>query len=149
MPLELILIGSSDLLSIDPYDTLIQIHACSNLRTWRNLFRKQNHGNSHAQTPPMPHTYMRKCFIIPHSHLVHFELIQTCCLSSYAMHIRYLDHSRTRPQTLSAVTTIIQKLVVALKEKEKQEVSHHVHDSSFKKREKKKKNEEKMTKAKI
>ena len=62
MPLELILIGSSDLLSIDPYDTLIQIHACSNLRTWRNLFRKQNHGNSHAQTPPMPHTYMSSAY---------------------------------------------------------------------------------------
>ena len=118
MPLELILIGSSDLLSIDPYDTLIQIHACSNLRTWRNLFRKQNHGNSHAQTPPMPHTYMRKCFIIPHSHLVHFELIQTCCLLSMLctffaliIHVHDIKH-------YPSVMTIIQKLAIPLKEKE-------------------------------
>ena len=93
MPLELTLLGSSDLLFIDPYDNMIQNHTRSNSRTWRNLFRKQNHGNSHAQTPPMPHTYMRVAFMIPHSYLVHFELVQICCLSSYAMDTLYLDHT--------------------------------------------------------
>ena len=39
--------------------------------------------------------------MIPHSYLVHFEFVQTCCLSSYAMHIPYFDHSRTWHQTLS------------------------------------------------
>ena len=38
--------------------------------------------------------------MIPHSYLVHFEFVQTCCLSSYAMHIPYFDHSWTRHQTL-------------------------------------------------
>ena len=39
--------------------------------------------------------------MIPHSYLVHFELVQTYCLSSYAMHIPYFDHTRTRHQSLS------------------------------------------------
>ena len=82
MPLELTLLASSELLSIDPYGTLIENHTCSNSRAWRNLFRKQNHGNSYAQTPPMPHTYMRVALMIPHSYLVHFELVQTWCLLS-------------------------------------------------------------------
>ena len=43
---------------------------------------KQNHGNSHAQTPPMPHTYMRSSsYDSTYCYLVHFELVQTCCLS--------------------------------------------------------------------
>ena len=47
------------------------------------------------------HIHMRVVSMIPHSYLVHFELVQTCCLSSYDLHIHYLDHSRTRHQTLS------------------------------------------------
>ena len=39
--------------------------------------------------------------MIPHSYLVHFELVQTCCLSSYAMHTLYFDHTRTRHQSQS------------------------------------------------
>jgi len=43
---------------------------------------------------------------IPHSYLVHFELVQTCCLSSYAMHTLYFDHTRTRHQPLSAMNNL-------------------------------------------
>ena len=39
--------------------------------------------------------------MIPRSYLVHFELVQTCCLSSYAMHTLYFDHTRTRHQSQS------------------------------------------------
>ena len=39
--------------------------------------------------------------MIPHSYLVHFELVQTCCLSSYAMHTLYFDHTCTRHQSQS------------------------------------------------
>ena len=44
--------------------------------------------------------------MIPHSYLVHFELVQTCCLSSYAMHTLYFDHTRTRHQPLSAMNNL-------------------------------------------
>ena len=99
---NLTLLGSSDLLLIDSYDTLIQSHACSNSRTWRYLFWKQKSWQLlYAQTPPMPHIYMRVAYMVPHSYLVHFELVQTYCLSSYAMHIPYFDHTRTRHQSLS------------------------------------------------
>ena len=104
MPSELNLLGSLDLLFIDSYDTLNQSHACSNSRTWRYLFSKQKSWQlSFAQPPPMPHTYMRVVSIVPHSYLVHFELVQTYCLSSYAMHIPYFDYTRTRHQSLSIV----------------------------------------------
>ena len=39
--------------------------------------------------------------MIPHSYLVRFELVQTCCLSRYAMHTLYFDHTRTRHQSQS------------------------------------------------
>ena len=133
---NLTLLGSSDLLFIDPYDTMIQSHACSNSRTWRNLFRKQNHGNSHAQTPPMPHTYMRIALMIPHSYLVHFELVQTCCLSSYAMHIRYFDHPCTRHQNIVRHDNHT-KPRHPPERKRKQEMSHHAHESLLKKKEEK------------
>ena len=102
MPLELNLLGSSDLLFIDTYDTLNQSHACSNSRTWRYLFWKQKSWQlPFAQSPPMPHIYMRVVSMIPHSYLAYFELVQTYCLSCYAMHIPYFDHTRTRHQSLS------------------------------------------------
>jgi len=99
---NLTLLGSSYLLFIDPYDTLIQSHACSNSRTWMNLFWKQN-----MTTLMLNH---HKCHIhiwevalmIPQSYLVHFELVQTCCLTSYTMRILYFDLTRTRHQPLSA-----------------------------------------------
>ena len=119
MPLELTLLGSSDLLFIDPYDTMIQNHTRSNSRTWRNLFRKQNHGNSHAQTPPMPHIYMRVVSMIPHSYLAYFELVQTYCLSSYAMHIPYFDHTRTRHQSQSVSHEDLAKARHPLEKKKK------------------------------
>ena len=98
---NLTLLGSSDLLFIDSYDTLTQSHACSNSRTWRNFISKTKSWQlSYAQTPPMPHTYMRVALMIPHSYLVHFELVQTCCLLSYAMHIRYFDDPCTRHQNI-------------------------------------------------
>ena len=63
-------------------------------------FEKKSWQLSFAQPPPMPHTYMRVALMIPHSYLVHFELVQTCCLLSYAMHIRYFDHPCTRHQNI-------------------------------------------------
>ena len=45
--------------------------------------------------------HMRVVPMVPHSYLVHFELVQTYCLSSHAMHISYFDHTRTRHQSLS------------------------------------------------
>ena len=101
---NLTMLGSSDLLFIDSYDTLIQSHACSNSRTWRYLFWKQKPWQlPYAQTPPMPHIYMRVASMVPHSYLVHFELVQTYCLSSYALHIPHFDHTRTRHQSLSVM----------------------------------------------
>ena len=41
--------------------------------------------------------------MIPHSYLVHFELVQTYYLSIYAMHISYFDHTRTWHQSLSVM----------------------------------------------
>ena len=103
---NLTLLGSSNFLFIDPYDTLIQSHACSNSRTWMNLFWKQN-----MTTLMLNH---HKCHIhiwevalmISHSYLVHFELVQTCCLSSYAMHTLYFDHTHTRHQPLSIMNNL-------------------------------------------
>ena len=69
-----------------------------------------------------------------HSYLVHFELIQTCCLVSHVVHIRYLDHSRTRHQTLFVKQDNHAKACLPLKEKEMKEVSYHAHGSSFKKK---------------
>ena len=43
--------------------------------------------------------------MIPHSYLVHFELVQTCCLLSYAMHILYFDHTHTH-QPLSVMNSL-------------------------------------------
>ena len=45
--------------------------------------------------------HMRVVPMVPHSYLVHFELVQTHCLTSYAMRIPYFDHTRTRHQSLS------------------------------------------------
>ena len=105
---NLTMLGSSDLLPIDSYDTLNQSHACSNSRIWRNLFLKQKSWQlSYAQSPSMRHIYMRVFSMIPHSYLVHFELVQTCCLSSYAMHTLYYDHTRTRHQSLSIMVNHI------------------------------------------
>ena len=49
--------------------------------------------------------YMRVVSVIPHSYLVHFELVQTCCLLSYAMHILYFDHTHTH-QPLSVMNSL-------------------------------------------
>ena len=97
---NLTMLGSSDLLLIDSYDTLNQSHACSNSRIWRNLFWKQKSWQlSYAQSPPMPHIYMRVVSMIPHSYLVHFELVQTHCLSSelctfltLTIHVHDINH---------------------------------------------------------
>ena len=98
---NLTILGSLDLLLIDSYVILNQNHACSNSRIWRNLFLKQKSWQlSCAQSPPMPHIYMRVVSMIPHSYLAYFELVQTYCLSSYAMHISYSDHTHTRHQSL-------------------------------------------------
>ena len=101
---NLTMLGSSDLLLIDSYDTLNQSHACSNSRTWRYLFSKQKSWQlPYAQSPPKPHICMRVVSSIPHSYLVHFELVQTYCLSSYAVRISYFDHTRKRYQLLSVM----------------------------------------------
>ena len=97
---NLTLLGSLDLLPIDSYDTLNQSHACPNSRIWRNLFLKQKSWQlSYALSPPIPHISMRVFSMIPHSYLVHFELIRTYCLSSYVVHISYFDHTCTRHQS--------------------------------------------------
>ena len=64
-------------------------------------FENKNHGNSLMLKHHQCHIYMRVVSMVPHSYLVHFELVQTYCLSSYAMHIPYFDHTRTRHQSLS------------------------------------------------
>ena len=112
------MLGSSDLLLIDSYDTLNQGHACSNSRSWRNLFWKQKSWQlSFAQPPPMPHIYMRIVSMIPHSYLIHFELVQTHCLSSVlctfltlTIHIHDINHCSS--------WSIIQRLIIPLKQKE-------------------------------
>ena len=119
MPLELNLLGSSDLLFIDSYDTLNQSHACSNSRTWRYLFWKQKSWQlPFAQSPPMPHIYMRVVSMIPHSYLVHFELVQThcpisvlCTFHTLAIHVHDINHWPS---------WLIQKLIIPLKQKGKQ-----------------------------
>ena len=135
---NLTMLGSSDLLHIDSYDTLNQGHACSNSRIWRNLFWKQKSWQlSYAQLLPMPHIYMRVVSMIPHSYLVHFELVQTHCLSSVlctfltlTIHVHDINHCPS--------WSIIQRLIIPLKQKEKtSEVSHHTHESLFKKKEEK------------
>ena len=102
---NLTMLGSSDLLLIDSYDTLNQSHACSNSRIWRNLFWKQKSWQlSYAQSPPMPHIYMRVVSMILHSYLVHFELVQTHCLSStlctfltLTIHVHDINHCSSWP----------------------------------------------------
>ena len=44
--------------------------------------------------------------MISHSYLVHFELVQICCLSSYAMDTLYFDHTRTRHLPLSVMSNL-------------------------------------------
>ena len=143
---NLTLLGSSDLLFIDPYDTLIQSHACSNSRTWRNLFSnktKATHMLKHHQC----HIHIWEvALMIPHSYLVYFELVQTCCLWSYAMHTLCFDHTRTRHQSLSVSHEDLQKLVTLWKEKENKKVSHHAHESLF---EQKKRERGRMIRAKV
>ena len=117
---NLTMLGSSDLLLIDSYDILDQDHACSNSRIWRNLFWKQKSWQlSVAQPPPMPHIYMRVFSMIPHSYLVHFELVQTHCLSSVlctfltlTLRVHGINHCLS--------WSIIQRLIIPLKQKEKQ-----------------------------
>jgi len=73
--------------------------------------------------------------MIPHSYLVHFELVQKCCLSSYAMYTLYFDHTRTRHQPLSVMNNLAKARHPPKKENKK--VSHHAHEScSSKKKEK-------------
>ena len=102
---NLTMLGSSDLLHIDSYDTLNQTHVCSNSKIWRNLFWKQKSWKLfYALSPPIPHISMRVFSMIPHSYLAHFELVQTYCLSSCAMQIFfYFDHTRTWHQSLSVM----------------------------------------------
>ena len=115
---NLTMLGSLDLLLIDSYDTLNQSHACSNSRIWRNLFLKQKSWQlSYAQSLPMPHIYMRVVSMIPHSYLVHFELVQTHCLSSLlctfltlTIHVHDFTHCLSQ--------SIIQRLITPLKQKE-------------------------------
>ena len=121
MPLELNYVGSSDLLFIDSYDTLIQSHACSNSRIWRYLFWKQKSWKlSYALSPPIPHIFMRVFSLIPHSYLVHFELVQTHCLSSVlctfltlTIHVHDINHCPS--------WSIVQRLIIPLKQKENKE----------------------------
>ena len=72
--------------------------------------------------------------MVPHSYLVHFELIQTYCLSSYAMHIPYFDHTCTRHQSLSVMINHTKARYPP--ETKKSKVSHHAHGSLFKKKRK-------------
>ena len=67
--------------------------------------------------------------MIPHSYLVHFELVQTCCLSSYAMHTLYFDHTCTRHQPLYVMNNLAKAHHPPKKENKK--VSHHAHESLF------------------
>ena len=91
---NLTLLGSSDLLFIDSYDTLKVMLALTQ-GLGGIYFENKNHGNSLMLKHHQCHIYMRVVSMVPHSYLVHFELVQTYCLSSYAMHIPYFDHTRT------------------------------------------------------
>ena len=72
--------------------------------------------------------------MIPHSYLGHFELVQTYCLISVlctfrtlAIHVHGANHCPS--------WSIIQKLIIPLKQKEKKsKVSYHAHGSLFKKK---------------
>ena len=75
---------------------------------------------SYAQTPPLPHTYIRVALMIPHSYVVHFELIQTHCLSSVlctfltlTIHVHDINHCPS--------WSIVQRLIIPLKQKENKE----------------------------
>ena len=64
-------------------------------------------------------TYMRVVSMIPHSYLVHFELVQTHCLSSVlctfltlTIHVHDINHCSS--------WSIIWRLIIPLKQKEKQ-----------------------------
>ena len=89
---------------------------------------------SFAQPPPMPHIYMRVVSMIPHSYLVHFELVQTHCLSStlctfltLTIHVHDINH---------CPSWSIYKGSSSLSNKKKiSKVSHHTHESLLKKRE--------------
>ena len=147
MPLELILIGSYDLLSIGSYDTLIRNHACSNSRFWRKFISKTKQWQLSCLCPqffPMPHTYMRKHSLIPHSYLLHFEPIQTCCLSSRPCTSSTLIIHEHDTKHCPSNMKIMQRLVIPLKEKDYKKVGHHAHDLHLKKKER-----GKMTRAKI
>ena len=131
------MLGSLDLLLIASHDTLNWDHACLNSRIWRNLYWKQKSWQlSFAQPPPMPHISMRVVSMIPHSYLVHFELVQTHCLSStlctfltLTIHVHDINH---------CPSWSIYKGSSSLSNKKKiSKVSHHTHESlSKKKREK-------------
>ena len=129
---NLTMLGSSDLLLIDSFDTWNQGHACSNSRIWRNLFWKQKSWQlSYAQLLPMPHIYMRVVSMIPHSYLVHFELVQTHCLLSELCTF-YSGHTRAQLHHYPS-QSVIQGSSSPWNKKKTSKVSHHTHESLFKK----------------
>ena len=77
---------------------------------------------------------MRLVSMIPHSYLVHFELVQTCCLLSYAMQILYFDHTHARHQPLSVMNNHAKARHHPERKKKTRKVSHHAHGSLFKKK---------------
>ena len=108
-------------------------------------FENKNHGNSLMLKHHQRHIYMRVVLMVPHSYLVHFELVQSYCLSSYAMHIPYFDHTRTRHQSLSIMVNHTKGSSSPWNKKKTSKVSHHTHGSLFAL----KKKEGKMIRAKV
>jgi len=140
------MLGSLDLLLIDSYDTLNRDHARSNSRIWRNLFWKQKSWQlSFAQPPPMPHIYMRIVSMIPHSYLVHFELVQTHWLLSVLCTF-YSGHTRTRVNHYPS-WSVIQGSSSPWNKKKTSKVSHHTHESLFKKKETKRRGKDDKSKS--
>jgi len=120
MPLELILLGSSDLLSIDPYDTLIQIHTCSNSWTWRNLFKKKKPCQlSCSNTTNATFIYESSALWFHIAILYILSLFKLAASRVMLCTFRTLIIHEHDTKHCPSVMTIIQNLVILLKQKRK------------------------------
>ena len=141
MPLELNLLGSSDLLFIDSYDTLNQSHACSNSRSWRYLFWKQKLW----QLLMLKH---HQCHIYKWEYFLWFHIAILYILSSFKLIASWVCyvHFLLWPYTYTTLITVRHGQSYRCKsspwnKKKTSKVSHHTHESLFKKKRDKKKRE--------
>ena len=144
---NLTMLGSSDLLLIDSYDTLNQSHACPNSRIWRNLFWKQKSWQlSYAQSPSIPHISMR-VFLWFHIAILYilssFKLIASrVCYAHFLLWPYMYKTSITvrHGQSYKGSSSPWNK-------KKTSKVSHHTHESLFKKKETKRRGKDDKSKS--